>query len=179
MDIDLNNYLAVTIQGENISSKVIDITAAIAAVKCNILNIRMTRLGREFGLIIYIEGNWSSIAKLEKSLINLEKELNIFLHMHRTSPNKPSQKAMLYIVHVVTIDQDGILNNLLSFFVSRGISIEDISAHTYLANNGTLMVAMSISINISVNTHISSLREQFMHYCDKLNIDAGMEPLRD
>ena len=86
---------------------------------------------------------------------------------------------MTYVVHVVTIDRPGIMNELAQFFTHQAINIEDVSAYTYSGYSNTRMVAMTMNINISVNVHIPSLREQFMNYCDALNLDAGMEPLRD
>jgi glycine cleavage system transcriptional repressor len=33
-------------------------------------------------------------------------------------------------------------------------------------------------INIPASVHISGLREEFMEFCDQLNVDAIMEPVK-
>ena len=35
-----------------------------------------------------------------------------------------------------------------------------------------------MSINIPGSVHISGLREEFMEFCDQLNVDAIMEPVK-
>jgi glycine cleavage system transcriptional repressor len=40
------------------------------------------------------------------------------------------------------------------------------------------MFSVQMSINIPANVHISGLREEFMEFCDQLNVDAIMEPVK-
>lgn len=179
MAIPMNNYLVIAALGANHPSLLNQFTETLLQCGCNIINSRMTSLGKEFGLVALLSGNWGTIAKLEASLPTLEQDLGITTLVKRTHAPSTEQKVMTYVVHVVTIDRPGILNELSSFFAGESITVEDVSAHTYFAYTGTRMVAMTLNINISVDIHIPTLREKFMHYCDALNLDAGMEPLRD
>jgi glycine cleavage system transcriptional repressor len=40
------------------------------------------------------------------------------------------------------------------------------------------MFAMQVLIGIPSDQHIASLREDFLDFCESLNIDATMEPLK-
>ena len=120
-----------------------------------------------------------AIAKIEAGLTAIGTKLGITVTVRRTTPKQPRLQTITYLVHAVTIDREGIINDLTKFFIMQDISIEDINAHTYLAHTGTRMSSMTININISSNTHLPTLREQFMLYCDALNLDAGLEPLRE
>jgi glycine cleavage system transcriptional repressor len=156
------------------------LTKNITTCGGNILNTRMTSLGNEFGVMILIEGSWGAIAKIETSLPTLEQKYGMVINIRRTTPKPQSRKkTMPYIVHAVTIDREGILNDLAQFFAAQDIKIDDVNAQTYTANTGTRMSSMTINIHIAATTHLPTLREKFMLYCDALNLDAGLEPLRD
>lgn len=179
MGIPSTSHITITALGADDPNTVEKFTQSIANCGGNILNTRMTTLGNEFAILLMVEGSWGAIAKIESLLKVMETKLGLVTCSKRTSPRELKYKAITYVVHVVTIDRVGILNDLSQFFSEEGVNIEDISAHTYQANNGTTMVAITMNINISVDVHIPSLREKFMSYCDALNLDAGMEPLRD
>lgn len=175
----LNSYLVITALGSAKPNVVNQLTQNITNFGGNILDTRMTTLGSEFGIMLLIEGSWGAIAKIETNLPIVEQKLGLTASMRRTTPLQTLKQTITYVVHVVTIDRDGILNDLTQFFTTQDIDIEDINSHTYVKHNGTRMLSISININISINTHIPTLREKFMLYCDALNLDAGMDPLRD
>lgn len=179
MSVELNSYLVISAIGPDQQNIINQLTKHMAACGANILNIRMTTLGQEFGIILLIEGSWGVIAKIEASLPQLEQKLGIVTQLRRTSLKHKHKKTMPYIVHTVTSDREGILNDLAQFFNKQDIKIEDINAHTYLANTGIRMSMLTLNINIPIHTHLATLREQFMLYCDALNLDAGLEPMRD
>ena len=40
------------------------------------------------------------------------------------------------------------------------------------------MLVLNMTVNIPVNMHIADLRERFTLFCDDLNLDASMEPMK-
>jgi glycine cleavage system transcriptional repressor len=53
------------------------------------------------------------------------------------------------------------------------------ATNTYAAaHTGTPMFAVHMTVGIPASTHIATLREEFMDYCDGLNLDAVLEPLK-
>jgi glycine cleavage system transcriptional repressor len=174
----MNSYLVITALGADKPNVVNQFTQSLTNCGGNILDTRMTTLGNEFGIMLLVEGSWGAIAKIETNLPVIEQKLGLVASMRRTTPRQVLKKTMTYLVHAVTIDREGILNDLAQFFTTQDINIEDINAHTYLAHTGTRMSSMTMNVNVPVNTHIPTLREKFMLYCDALNLDAGMEPLR-
>ena len=78
------------------------------------------------------------------------------------------------------MDHPGIVNTLAGFFADRNINIEDMAAtSTYsAADTGTPMFAVHMTVGIPSDMHIAGLREEFMDYCDGLNLDAVLEPLK-
>lgn len=175
----MNSYLVVTALGGYKQNVVQQITQSLTNCGGNILDTRMTTLGSEFGLMLLVEGSWRAIAKIETNLPIIQQKLGLMASMRRTTPKQQTAKTVTYLVDAVTIDREGILNDLTHFFTVQDIHIADINVHTYLANTGTRMLAMRININIPAVTHIPTLREKFTTYCDALNLDACLEPLRE
>lgn len=179
MTNELNSYLVITALGPDQLNTVNSLTQSITNFGGNILNTRMTTLGNEFGIMLLIEGGWGAVAKIEANLPTIEHKLGITITVRRTTPKQNIKQTMPYLVHAVTSDREGILHDLAQFFLKQDIQIEDVHAQTYLAHTGTRMSSMTIHVNIAITTHLPTLRERFMLYCDALNLDAGLEPLRD
>ena len=84
-----------------------------------------------------------------------------------------------YLVEVVAADKPGILHLLAEFFIDHGISIESLSSNRYRAmQTGAEMFSAQITIGIPVKTHIASLRDDFLEFCDAQNLDAIMDPMK-
>ena len=41
------------------------------------------------------------------------------------------------------------------------------------------MFSVQMSVNVPARIHVSQLREDFMDYCDALNLDAILEPVKN
>ena len=51
--------------------------------------------------------------------------------------------------------------------------------HRYsAAHTATPMVSVHINIGIPAATHLAALRDEFLDFCDQLNVDAIMEPIK-
>jgi len=79
----------------------------------------------------------------------------------------------------MAVNQTGIVHHLASFFASRSINIEDMVTRSYSApHTGTPMFSVNLAIGIPANMHIAMLREEFLDFCDDLNLDAVLEPIK-
>ena len=47
------------------------------------------------------------------------------------------------------------------------------------AHTGTPMFSVHLSVDIPANMQISGLRDEFMDFCDQLNVDAVIEPVKN
>ena len=65
------------------------------------------------------------------------------------------------------------------FFASRGIDISEVSTRSYAAaHTGAPMFAVQMIINVPGKLQVAQLREEFMDFCDSLNLDAILEPVK-
>jgi len=173
------NYLVISSIGSDQPGIVNELAKACSSNNCNIIDSRMTVLGGEFAVIMMISGAWDAVAKLENSLPALSKQLDLTTIVKHTR-ERSLNPSMAYNVSVVALDNPGIVHEIASFFSRQGINIEDLQTETYSApHTGTQMFGLNMVINVPANTHIASLREDFMDFCDNLNLDAVIEPSRN
>ena len=173
------SFLVISALGEDKTGIVNDFSRAVLDSGCNVVDSRMTVLGGEFAIILLVSGAWSAIAKLESSLKTLEDRLQLTIISKRTEARQQRINLLPYAVDVVAIDHPGIVYHLANFFSTRGINIEDLVTSTYsAAHTGTPMFSVHITVGIPSDLHIASLREEFMDFCDELNLDAVIEPIK-
>lgn len=172
------NYLVISSIGTDRPGIVNELAKACSANQCNIVDSRMTVLGGEFAVIMMVAGTWDSIAKLETTLPNISKELGLTTTIKHTQ-ERASRQALSYTVNVVALDNPGIVHEIAQYFSSQEINIDDLQTSTYSApHTGTQMFNLNMVIQLAADTHIASLRDEFMDFCDDRNLDAVIEPLR-
>lgn len=173
------NHLVISALGKDRPGIVDQLSKAILDEGCNIADSRMTVLGGEFAVLLLVEGNWNTLTKLEGGIARLEKQLDMTIIAKRTEQRKASGTLLPYGVEVVSMDHPGIVHHLASFFSQRNINIEDMATTSYAAaHTGTPMFSVQMTVGIPSSIHISTLREEFMEFCDTLNLDAVLEPLK-
>lgn len=172
------NFLVISSIGSDQPGIVNELAKACSANQCNIIDSRMTVLGGEFAVIMMVSGQWDAIGRLETVLPALSKKLELTTTIKHTQA-RSAQPALAYSVNVVALDNPGIVHEIAQYFSQQKINIDDLQTGTYSApHTGTQMFNLSMTIRISADTHIASLREEFMEFCDDLNLDAIIEPHR-
>ncbi len=173
------SYLVISALGKDRPGIVDELTRRILDDGCNIVDSRMTVLGGEFAMLLMIEGSWNTLAKLEAALPEVKRQMGLTVISERTQEREPHANLMPYMVEVVALDHPGIVHNLARFFSQRAINIEDMVTTGYAApHTGTPMFSVHMTVGIPSDVHIASLREEFMDFCDAMNLDAVLEPLK-
>lgn len=175
----MNQLVVISAVGGDRSGVVHDLARVVLDCGGNIVESRMTALGSEFAMLLLVGGNWHTLAKLETELKKIEDQSGMSVILRRTEA-RPARSDMLpYAVDVVCLDQPGIVYNLASFFASRDIDIAELNTRSYAAaHTGAPMFSVQMTINIPGNLQISVLRDEFMDFCDHLNLDAIIEPVK-
>jgi len=172
-------YLIVSALGRDRAGIVNDLTQYVVEAGCNILDSRMTVLGGDFAVLMRVSGSWNEVAKLESQLPGLQKRLELTIISKRTEERSGGEGGRPYAVEVVAIDHPGIVYQLAGFFSARQINIQDLYTDSYrAAHTGAEMFSANMTVNIPAATPIARLREEFLDFCDALNLDAVMEPVK-
>ncbi|TBR07550.1 MAG: glycine cleavage system protein R [Lysobacter sp.] len=173
------NHLLINAYTVHPESPLLTVTRRIADSGCNMVDARLSTVGRDVSVTALAVGSWDSVAKLEAMLTRLEREEGLKLIWYRTGP-KPVQSNLLpYVVEVVAADKPGILFQLADFFDRQGITIETLHCSRYRAmQTGADMFSAQLTIGVPSSMHIAALRDDFLEFCDHLNLDAIMDPMK-
>jgi glycine cleavage system transcriptional repressor len=145
------NHLLISAYTTHPQSPLLAVTRRISDSGCNLLDARLSTVGRDVSVTALAVGSWDAVAKLE-----------------------PGQHG-----EVVAADKPGILFQLADFFDRQGITIENLHSSRYRAmQTGADMFQAQITIGIPANMHIAALRDDFLEFCDHLNLDAIMDPMK-
>lgn len=175
----MKQHIAVSAVGSDRTGIVHELARVISDCGGSISESRMANLGSEFAMLLLVSGNWHSLAKLETELKKLADSSGLIIHLKRTEPRAARADMLPYSVDVVCLDQTGIVSGLSGFFSSRAIDIAEVSTRVYpAAHTGAQMFAVQMIVNIPSRIHLAHLREEFMDFCDSLNLDAIMEPVK-
>lgn len=175
----MQNLLAISAMGPNQPGLVEPIVKAVRECGCNIAESRMSVMGDRFTFIALLSGTWDAIAKVESIISRLDSELAISFVTQRAAAREPAPDLMPYAVEVIAVDQVGIVHQIAQFFANRDVNIEDMYSGNYTAaHTGTPMFSLHMTISIPTDISIAAMRSEFMDFCDQLNLDAIMEPVK-
>ena len=120
------NHLLINAYSTHPQSPLLAVTRRIADSGCNLVDTRLSTVGRDVSVTALATGSWDAVAKLETMMAKLEREEGLKLVWYRTGP-KPVQSSLLpYVVEVIASDKPGILFQLADFFDRQGITIESL-----------------------------------------------------
>lgn len=175
----MKQFIAISAIGGDRIGLVHDLSKVVADCGGSISESRMTALGNEFAMLLLVAGNWHSIARIETELGRLAESSGMTIQVRRTAERPAREDMVPYSVDVVCIDQAGIVAGLSGFFSTRGIDIGELSTRGYAAaHTGAQMFSVYMIVNVPTRIHVGALREEFMDFCDEMNLDAILEPVK-
>src|SRR5690625_4202219 len=173
------NLLVMTILGNDRTGLVSELSKIIADSGCSLKDSRMLVLGREFTAFLTVAGKWNELAKLESCLPTFSRRLNLSIHSRRTEAPEQPGNLLPYAIEIATLEQPDVIHQLAAFLADHNISIREITTSSYTAEHtGTPMLTIQMTVDIPTRLHIAQLRDDFMDFCDSLNLDALMEPFK-
>ncbi len=175
----MSQLIVISAIGSDRPGVVQDISKVILSCGGNIEESRMTTLGNEFAVLMLVSGNWHTLNKLESGLKKLGSDVGLTIGIRETSQTAVKEDRMPYAVDVISLDQQGIVYELASFFSARDIEIADVATRSYAAaHTGAPMFAVQMAVNVPSKLHVAQMREEFLELCDRLNLDAILEPVK-
>lgn len=174
-----NMQLAITALGNHQINFIGEILPAVRDCKCSILEIRSSRLAQSTAAYLLIQGNWNQIAKFESTLDIIQKRLDIKIHTLRPEQKNKAKEYLPYSLETISLDRDNVTESIASFLIDRDVEIEEITGSCYQAPYiQTSVFSTKFVILIPPQLPLLSLREEFLDFCDQLNIDAILEPIK-
>ena len=174
------NHLLINAYSTHPQSPLLPVSRRISDSGCNLVDARLATVGRDVSVSMLAIGPCDAIAKLEAMLGRLEREeTGIRLNSYRTGPKPVQSNLIPYIVEVVAADKPGILFQLADFFDNQNITVESLHCSRYKAmQTGAEMFTAQLTIGVPADMHIAGLRDDFLEFSDRLNLDAIMDPMK-
>ncbi len=172
--------LAITALGKNTICSLNDILSVINNCGCSIVELKTSNLSRASSLYLLSEGDWSQIAKLEHLLESLSDRQEIQIQTFRPIVDERiSNEGIPYKLETVSLFRHDIVQDLITFLHSRNIYVEEVFANRYQAAYFQSPVfSTKFIISIPAEIRILSFREEILDFCDNLNLDAIIEPIK-
>ncbi|MEM6511824.1 MAG: glycine cleavage system protein R [Pseudomonadota bacterium] len=175
----MSQLIVISAIGSDRPGVVQEIAKVILSCGGNIEESRMTTLGNEFAVLMLVSGKWHTLNRLETGLEKLGADSGLTFGIRETGEKAIREDRMPYAVDVISLDQQGIVFELASFFSARDIEIADVATRRYsAAHTGAPMFAVQMAVNVPSKLHVSQMREEFLELCDRLNLDAILEPVK-
>lgn len=175
----MNTNLVITALGNDKPGIMNELSKAILDNGGNITESRMMVLSGEFAIMLLVTGNKDGIEKLNSRLDEIGNSLGLTIVARETRQTVSATKRLPYHVSVVSMDHPGIVHNISDFLSSHNLNIEEIETKTYpAAHTGTPMFSLDMIISIPADSSVRSLRDEFLLFCDDLNLDASLESKR-
>ena len=175
----METHLVISAVGADRPGIVEALSKAILECGCHLGESRMAVLGGEFAVITMLSGNWNAVAKLETAVARLQDQLDLSIQCRRTELRENTESFIPYAAEVIGADQPAIVHEISSFFARRGINIEDLYTSRYPApHTGAPMFALHLTVGIPADLAIAAVRGEFMDFCDDLNLDAMLAPVK-
>ncbi|QWF71411.1 transcriptional regulator [Methylomonas paludis] len=171
--------LAISVLGNKTKDLVVETLAAVSACQCHVLELRTSNLTQLTALYVLINGNWNHIAKLEGLLDAIAKRNGVNINFMRPEKDQLTESGVPYTLETISLDKKDILVAVTTFLVERGIVIEEITASSHqTAFFSNTVFSSKFILLVPDDVRILSLREEFLDFCDNLNIDAILEPIK-
>jgi len=175
----MNKNLVISALGNDKPGIVNELSKTILDQGGNISESRMTVLGGEFAMMLLVTGSEDCIDNIISKLEQTGESLNLTLIAKETQPQESKQKRLPYQITVVSMDHPGIVHNISDFLSSRNLNIEEIETKTYpAAHTGTPMFSLEMIVSVPADSSVKQLRDEFIIFCDDLNLDASLESKR-
>jgi len=175
----MTKNLVISALGNDKPGLVNQLSKAILDQGGNISESRMMVLGGEFAIMLLVMGNQDCINNINSKLEEIGSTLGLTIIAKETQSQESKQKRLPYQITVVSMDHPGIVHNITDFLSNRNLNIEEIETKTYpAAHTGTPMFSLEMTISVHADSSVKTLRDEFIVFCDDLNLDASLESKR-
>src|ERR1700759_1497679 len=117
----MKQHIVISAVGGDRVGMVHELSKAIADCGGSISESRMTSLGNEFAMLLLVNGNWHTLAKLEGEFKKLADATGMNTQLGRPGERPARNDMPPYPTAVVRLDQAGIVAGLSGFFAQRAV----------------------------------------------------------
>jgi len=171
--------LIITIIGSQQTNYLSRLLSKLSECSCHVVELRSQRIKDSVVAYLLVEGHWNQIAKFEALIDQLQKKLDLKIETQRPDKIEHTTPFISYSIETISTEHDDTIQCISTFLIEHGIIIEEITASCFLGAYLTNAVFTTrFIILVPIELRIFSLREDFFDFCDQMNIDAILEPIK-
>lgn len=175
----LKNHYVISGLLETRKNLLAELIKLISATNSNIVDCRANHVGSWYSVSILLDGSWDAVAKVETNLEKFRSKRGVKLYCERSSLTPAKQPLLPYLVQVIASDIPNLTDDILQFFMHEKLPLRELETNIQVSTyTDTPIYSLSMMVHVPVDTDIGELRERFIVFCDELNVDAVMEPLK-
>lgn len=178
----MSQHLVITAVGSDRPGIVNKVVRLVTRAGCNIVDSRIALFGNEFTLIMLINGNNSSITRVETSLPLLGQEHELITIMKRTSPHTEPANTYTVEVFIESADKPGLTEQFTQFFADREIGLASLSAQTIekeKARQEQDQFHIAMTALVEAERNLMQLQEEFKALCDTLSVSGHLNFIKN
>jgi len=161
------HYLVISAMGTERPGIVNELTRHVSASGCNIVDSRLALFGSEFTLIMLLSGNWNAMARLESTLPQKSRQLDLVTMMKRTTVHKPVEHTRQMEAEIEVTDSAGIIGQFTQFFSDHGLALSALRSET-LASFTPPRLKARFTLLLQDKVDGLQIRAAFSELCDRL-----------
>ena len=159
-----------------------EITEEINKLDLNLRSMRQVVNHNKSITLFSLTGTWNNINKIEtllKKKAKNEPENIISSIISSQDDTTIIQEHISYHINIVATSDTNLISELLSLLASCEIKVENISLDNHTETPQQIpLVVLNAKVLIDKNYSLSDIRERFLIFCDNLNIDGVLDPIR-
>jgi glycine cleavage system transcriptional repressor len=169
--------LAITLLSDNPIDAISELIVSCPSCGCRIVDVKSSRFGDLHCAYLLVEGNWNQLTKYESTLHAIEKKMSVKISSQRIEKKRAVANSTPYFVEIVGLENNDILQKVISFLGEKDIEIEEINGRSHTAPYLDIeLFSIRLIILIPQNLSLFVLREELMYVCDQVNADIVFEP---
>ena len=118
----MKQHIVISAVGGDRVGMVHELSKAVADCGGSISESRMTALGSEFAMLLLVNGNWHTLAKLEGEFKKLADATGMNIQLRRTEERAVRNEMLPYSIDVVCLEQTGIVAGLVGILQRNAAS---------------------------------------------------------
>jgi len=175
----MNDLLVITACGREHADLLQQVTQNISSCACRIIESRYTLIAGQSVLILSVQGEWNNLARLENALNRIAKKLGLSLTTERADSTGEQRSLLPFAVEIIGTDRTEIMQQITRFCAERQIVVFDMATQTHhMARTGARLCSINLTLGIPEELSLASLRDDFFDQCERLNVDAVLEPVK-
>jgi glycine cleavage system transcriptional repressor len=175
MSTQAASRLVLTAVGPDRPGLVRSISQVVLAEKASVEDSRMAILGGEFALIMLVSATEGSLARVERELVGLEKQLGLKFLFKRTSTEPPREFSACELT-VTGLDRPGIVHSVTDLLAKRKVNVASFESRLAFApDSGTPLFVLDAKLQVPSELTRSELERELTALCQEENLDFTLE----